>query len=110
MMTNTAAAAAAPVCANNPFSNGAQRQDHHPDGTSVTELGNGCSHWGQDDLIRIPYCPSSTQIALDEGIDMVASRPGVWDDWEWDFGWEGSVGSLWASVGLRQNPFSDSGE
>jgi hypothetical protein len=105
MMTNTAAAAAASVCAKNP-----QRQDHHPDGTSVTELRNGCSHWGQDDPIRIPYFPSSTQIALDEGIDMGVSRPGVWDDWEWDFGWEGSVGSLWASVGLRQNPLSDSGE
>jgi hypothetical protein len=113
MMTNTAAAAAASVCAKSPLSNGVQRQDHHPDGTSVTKLKNGCSHRGQDDPIWIPYFPSSTHIALDEDIDTGEGRPGAWDDrsaWEWDFGWEGSVGSLWAAVGLRQNPLSDSGE
>jgi hypothetical protein len=114
MMTNTAAPAAAPVCAKNPFSNGVQRQDHHPVSNVVTELQNGCPDWGRYDPIRIPCdFPSSTRIALDEDIDMEEGRPGAWDDpsmWEWDFGWEGSVRGLWAAVGLRQNPFSDSGE
>jgi hypothetical protein len=110
MMTNTAAPAAAPVCAKNPFANSV----HHPERNAVTELQNDCPGWGQDDPIWIACdTPSSTRIPLDEDIDAEEGRPGAWDDrspWDWDFGWEGSVGSLWAAVGLRQNPLSDRGE
>jgi hypothetical protein len=78
------------------------------------ELKNPCPEEGRDDLIWIPRdFPSSTLVALDDDIDTEEGRPGAWDDrstWEWDFGWEGSVGSLWAAVGLRQNPLSDRGE